>query len=235
MKIIKTLAYSLLVLITFSCDDLKIQENFEFVQETVPPVTFEDQTAWQWLQTKKSPEGSDIYAPENADNFDILIDVIEAAGLKSIYDSANTSYTFFLLKNGAWRDETRAGIFRDNNRNSDILEAYSPELLTQDFDVQLFDIIIKYHTIDQYIDQGGDVLKLLNVDYTFDTLYENEEFGFVTINRNERFVLHINFANNLPRTRKRTNKLRHNYIFKNGIGHLAIEEIRLANFKNLLE
>ena len=78
--------------------------------------------------------------------------------------------------------------------------------------------------------QGPENLYIMNQHYFFQTLLPGEVDGKMSIRRDERFRMVINDSSNLPTTKLGTLNLLHNYIFKNGIGHLAPSYLRSTAF-----
>lgn len=201
----------LCIAVLFIGCDLEIQEEFEFDPALPELVTFEDQTAFEWINTN------------SADKFNYMIEAIELTGLQDLYNSSDNGRTFLLFEDRA---------FTDNNQLLNLVTGSNDGNLA-DGDIDLLRDILMYHVIDEYVDQGPDQLPKLNTHVTFQTLYENADplATIVTVSRDERFRLNVNYDPVLPSSRRRTIPTSHNYVFGNGIGHICNRYIRIKNFE----
>ncbi|MFD1316411.1 fasciclin domain-containing protein [Namhaeicola litoreus] len=210
---------SLLVLFLIamiSCD-LEIQEEFKFEAEIPVLQGFPDLTAWDWIQTRTTP-GATNPAEYAGEEFDYLIEAIQIAGMESEFSSSDPNRTYILLNNNAF---TGGG---------DILELVTGSSTgnLQDADVELLKRLLQYHIVTTYIAQN-DPLKVYGTYYSFQTLLPGSD-GEITFRRDERLRLYINDSPDLPSTRANENVLRHNYVFKDGIGHIIQDYVRKVPF-----
>ncbi|MEM1356547.1 MAG: fasciclin domain-containing protein [Bacteroidota bacterium] len=202
------LALFLLVGLATSCD-LPVQPKFEFEPEIGELVTFEDQTVLEWMRSDASIGGNTNV------NFDILVSAIEATGMEAEYSNSGDRRTFLMLNNEAF---TGGGeIFSVLGVDAiDSLDATGIDRLRT---------ILRYHIIDDYVDQGPEALPALLIHYFFQTLIPGED-GRISVNRDERFRMNINRADGLPGTARGTQVRQHNYVFSNGIGHHIRDYVR---------
>lgn len=191
-----------------SCD-LPVQPKFEFVSEIGELPTFEDQTVLEWMRSPAS-----LGVNDNA-NFDIMVRAIEIAGMEEEYNDPSDRRTFFMLNNQA---------FTANNRIYGLLRVTSLDSLDAG-GIDRLRNILRYHIIDEYVDQGPEALPVLLTNYTFQSLLPGAE-GQIIVHRDERFRMFINkepllneLAAGLPSVARRTDVRNHNYIFSNGVGH----------------
>lgn len=195
-----------------SCD-LPVQPEFEFESEIGELVTFEDQTVLEWMRSDAS-----IGANDNA-NFDIMVSAIEATGLEDEYNDPNDRRTFLMLNNEAF------------NANGEIFAVLGVDAIDSlDTDgLERLRTILRYHIVDDYVDQGGEALPVLLVHYFFQTLIPGEE-GIISFNRDERFRMNVNRADGLPGNARGTQVRQHNYVFSNGVGHHIRDYVRNRPF-----
>lgn len=193
--------------------DLPVQPKFEFNSEVGELPTFEDQTVLEWMRSEAA-----ISAEPN-NNFDTLVAAIELTGLEEEYNTPGAGRTFLMLRNRAFTD--RGEIYR-------VLRVSSLSELSEE-GIERLRTILRYHIIDSYVDQSGDALPTLFDYYTFQTLIPGED-GIIALNRDERFRMNINRADNLPSTRRGTRVQNHNYIFSNGVGHHINDYVRIRPF-----
>ena len=192
--------------------DLELQKGSEFDSGIEPQVTFGEMTAWERLQTNPN------------DEFDYMIEAIELTGLQAEYNSLTAERTFFLVKNLGFTHN--AGILK--------LEFGSASIPLEDVDVDKLRNIMKYYILDTYVDQGPDNLVLVDTDYPFNTLSEDINNSYLTIQRNWSFNLRINYSEDIASDTKKSQSVKlHNYIFSNGnaVGHIMERHIRLAPFQ----
>ena len=190
---------------------LKLQEDFEFNPEIPELVTFKDQTAWQWVQTNPGNE------------FAKMIEAIQVAGMVGYYDTDTTAKrTYLLLKDIAFTESNGVLQVVTGSRTGSLAN------LTAAQKAKLQNILL-YHLIDKYVDQGPESLYVLFQHYPFQTMLPGTN-GEMTIMRDERFRMNFNSSPTMPSTRRNTNAMLHNYIFKNGVGHLSPRYLRKVPF-----
>lgn len=197
-NILALLTCGLLALFTFSCD-LEPQERFEYIRSVPPIPSFDTMTVLEFIQMR--------------DNLSIMERAIEITDLEAEYDGTNGGgeRTFMMLDNRAFTDGGEILQRLAGNRNAVYIDSVDVDELRD---------ILRYHILDQYVDQGPDNLPVLFTDYFFQSLLPGPD-GLMSINRDERFRLRVNDAPSLPERRKGTLIREHNYVFSNGIAHLT--------------
>jgi len=201
-------AMFLMLCFATSCD-LPVQPKFEFESEISELVSFEDQTVLEWMRSDASIGGN-----ANA-NFDIMVSAIEATGLEGEYSEPGDRRTFLMLNNEA---------FTANGEIFPLLGVTAVDSL-DDSGLDRLRTILRYHIIEDYVDQGPEALPVLLVDYFFQTLIPGEE-GLISVNRDERFRMNINRSDGLPGNSRGTQVRQHNYVFSNGVGHHVRDYVR---------
>ena len=196
------------VLFTAGCD-LERQRQFEYIPEVNPQVTF-DMTALEFVRTHPG------------DDFFYLDSAIALTGLEAEYSTNTDPRTYLLLKDAAFTDggEILQQITGATDTSLDSLDAEQVDRLRY---------VLRYHIIEDYIENGFDPLEVLLQDYFFQTLIPGPE-GIISINREERFRLNINQSNDLLGTKKGGRVGEHNYIFTNGVAHLVGDSYRNAAY-----
>ncbi len=190
---------------------LKVQEDFEFNPEIPVLTTFKTQTAWEWLQTK--PGG----------DFSYMIQAVEVTGMIDYYNTDTTAKrTYLLMKDIAFTASNGVLQVITGSRTGSLAN------LTAAQKARLKNLLL-YHLIDQYVDQGPESLYVLFQHYLFQSMLPGPN-GEMTIMRDERFRMNFNSSPIMPSTRRNTNAMLHNYIFKNGVGHLSPIYIRKTAF-----
>lgn len=199
----------LLIISSLTSCDLQRQRQFEFDPEIPPQVTF-DMTALEFLQMHPD------------DDFHYLDSAIALTGMEAEYSSNESRRTYLLLKDRAFTDrgEILQQVSGATDTPLDSLDATQIERLRY---------ALRYHIIDAYIENGFDPLNVLFQDYFFQTLIPGEE-GLISINRDDRFRLHVNDSNALQGTKKGGRVNEHNYIFTNGVAHLTTDSYRNARY-----
>jgi hypothetical protein len=207
----------LLFLVTMVSCDLEIQEQFDFKADIPIIEGFPNQSAWDWIQTRTTP-GATSPADYLGEEFDYLIEAIQVAGMEGEFGSSDPNRTYLLLNNNAF---TGGG---------DILQLVTGSSTgdLQDADVDKLKRLLEYHIVTTYIAQN-DPLKVYGTYYSFQTLLPGSD-GEITFRRDERLNLFINDSPDLPSTAERENVLRHNYVFKDGIGHIIQDYVRKVPF-----
>lgn len=184
-----------------SCD-LQLQEQFEF-EDDIPELARFDMTVMEWLD--QNPQ----------DQFTYMLEAIERAGLRDLYDNADDNRTFLLLRNDAWTEsnEILSSVAGDASYPLDSIP------------VATLRHILKYHIVDAYVDQGPSLLTV-DAPYGFQTLIEGDS-GRIYFSRNYSQNLSVNSAGSLlPGDKKNTGVSLHNYIFKNGVAHQLNAHVR---------
>ena len=200
-----------------SCN-LKLQEPFEFVPEVPILTTFQDQTAWDWVQKEKTPDTAKVFTTTK---FDYLIEAVKLTGLEAEYSKAGNNRTFILLNNTA---------FTGTGKILQLITGSATGKLATITDANKARLanLLKYHLIDAYVDQVKAV-PIFGAQYEFKTLGTAPN-NIITVSRNERYSLTLNSSANLPTTKRTFGVLRHNYIFGNGIGHIVDNYAGIAAF-----
>lgn len=194
---------------TFYGCDLPVQPEFIFEPEIGQLVTFEDQTVYEWMTSDAAVSGS------VNNNFDTLVAAIQLTGMVDEYNDPDDRRTFLMLNNEAF---TGGGeIYR-------VLDITALDSLDDD-GIERLRTILRYHIVDDYVDQGPEALPILLTDYLFQTLIPGDD-GLISFNRDERFRVNINRAINLPGTARGTQVRNHNYRFSNGVGHHIRDYVR---------
>lgn len=179
-----------------ACEDLDFQERFEFDPEVPELTPYENITAWEFLELDPTGE------------FDTLKQVIQLAGLESLYSSTSTNYTYLLLKDEVFKEELIEAL--TGAEDGDLTEV-DPARLQH---------LLRYHTLETYVDQGPELLKEMNVDYIFQSLVPGDT-GRVSIRRNVWLQFQFNISPLVGVTKKPIrNQVATNYVFSNGIAHI---------------
>ncbi|MGB3798335.1 MAG: hypothetical protein WA952_00900 [Lewinella sp.] len=194
-------------LMTLTGCDLERQRQFEFDPDIAPQVTF-DMTALEFIRSHP------------ADDFNYLDTAITLLGMEAEYESNPEPRTYILLKDAAFTDrgDILQQITGSTDTAMDSLDATQLERLRY---------ILRYHIIDDYIENGFDPLVVVNRDYFFQSLIPGPD-GIVSVNRDDRFRLGINQSEDLQGTRRGGLLGEHNYIFTNGVAHLSGRSFRNA-------
>jgi hypothetical protein len=219
-KYFKNLGYlmvlSVLITLVSSCEKLPVQEKFVFNPEVKVLTPFKDLTAMQFLELDPGKE------------FHYMRQIIHLAGMESYYSADVKDRTYFLLRDTAFIEgypkrnrNTYSGLIKDltGKSNGDLTKVDTARLIK----------LLKYHILDQYVDQGPAILKKKQTYYLFHSLLPGDD-GRVYIKRNEFLQFTINQTGDLPNSKMFTNEVEHGYIFKNGIGHLLGQYIRVKPF-----
>jgi len=197
-----------LLFLFISCD-LPTQPKFEFDPGIAPLITFEDQTVLEWMSSDAAVSG-------NANNnFNILVDAITLTGLESEYNGTGDRRTFLMLNNES---------FTGGGEIFSVLGVTALDSLDAD-GIDRLRTILRYHIVEDYVDQGPEALPVLLTNYFFQTLLPGED-GRISFNRDERFRMNINRAIELPGSKRGTQVRNHNYIFSNGVGHHIRDYVR---------
>ena len=196
-------------LLTASGCDLERQRQFEFDPDIAPQVTF-DMTALEFIRSHPG------------DNFYYLDTAITLTGLEAEYESNTDPRTFILLKDAAFneRGEILSQITGSTDTAMDSLDASQLERLRY---------VLRYHIIQDYVENGFDPLEVIYQDYFFQTLIPGED-GIMSLNRDDRFRLGVNQSQDLQGTKKGGRLGEHNYIFTNGVAHLSGDSFRNARY-----
>lgn len=83
--------------------------------------------------------------------------------------------------------------------------------------------------VDEYVNLGPRKLTRLDQWYKFNTMLEGE-FGVMSFRRIWKQQLQLSGDPTLPGSRRFVNRLQHNYIFSNGVGHLTTKSTRVHPF-----
>ncbi|MEL7160117.1 MAG: fasciclin domain-containing protein [Bacteroidota bacterium] len=207
--LLRGLSASVILLCCVTSCDLPVQPKFEFEPEIGEIATFEDQTVLEWMRSDASIGGNTNV------NFDIFVSAIEATGLEQEYGNTDGQRTYLMLNNEA---------FTGGGELFSVLGVTAIDSL-DDAGIDRLRTILRYHIIEDYVDQGPEALPALLINYFFQTLIPGDD-GRISVNRDERFRLNINRADGLPGTARGTQVRQHNYIFSNGIGHHIRDYVR---------
>jgi hypothetical protein len=220
MKIdFKMLKYSLSIVACFflvSCD-LEFQKKNEFIPGALPPpITFENQTAWEWMQTQTSPTG----VTPQANKLDFMLQLIKIAGLEAEYQKTDSKRTYLFLNNAAFTGTGRINALLTGvaNGTGDLSKVNKDRAAN----------LLKYHIVEAYVDQVN-ALPIYTNFYEFNTALGGAN-GVIGFKRDERYFLSINSSPNLPSTKRTTTVTLHNYRFKNSIAHFISSHVSITNF-----
>ncbi len=224
----RKIIFSIITVGTLTSCELEIQESYNFQPETVDIATFENQTAWEWIQTQQAlSEGS---AKFSNNKFNYLVKAIEVTGTQEIYETGTANKTFFLLNNSAFTDSNN-GIFKNVilNNFKIIDDNGTPDNKDDDFskpvdevfknvDIEELRDLLSYQVLNNnYVDQLEALPVALKVS-PFQTLRPGDK-GIIHLRRTFRYRIEGSIDTNFTRNSfVRPNS--HNYAFKNGIGHL---------------
>ncbi|MGY6647998.1 hypothetical protein [Wenyingzhuangia sp. IMCC45574] len=197
----------LLAALTFVGCDLELQETWEFDSEVAPQVTFGETSLWEWLETNPGGE------------YNFMIEAIQRTGLVDLYNDKTVNYTFFIMKDGAFTNNGNGVFSRQfgfrNTASLDPVDVFDDARV----DVDIMREILKHLILDQYVDQGPDNLKTLDVHYVFNTLTDDPNNKTMTISRDWQYRMVLNTSPDLiTGGNGRINAVTslHNYIFSNG-------------------
>jgi hypothetical protein len=215
IHIYKILVLSIFSCLVFSCD-LEFQKKNSFIPGIPEPVTFKEQTAWEWMQKQTTPAGT----TPTANRLDFMLQLIKIAGLEEEYNKPVTNRTYLLLNNASFTGTGRINALLTGVAagTGDLSKADKTRAAN----------LLKYHIIDAYVDQSKS-LPVHTVNYEFKTLLDGAN-GVIKFQRDPRFFLSINVAADLPSTRRSTTVTLHNYQFKNGIGHFISSYVGITPF-----
>lgn len=220
--------------------DLELQDDFKFEPEVDLTDPFDDLTAWEWIQTKKTvpfvnDDGETVVY--DGELFDFFIAAIKAAGFENQFNDSNSNRTYLLLNNNAFFGggdivdiiTGSDSIIDDNGTPDDETDdrIKTPEEVMAGADIEKLRKILSYHIVTTYIAQVP-TLREYGVDYIFQTLIPGEK-GRIAFRRDERYRVSINNSSSpLPTsaTSQNENVRGHNYVFKNGIGHIIADPVR---------
>lgn len=221
-KYFKNLGYlmglSILVMAVSSCEKLPVQDKFVFNPEVKVLTPFKNLTAMEFLE--KDP----------GNEFHYMRQIIRLTEMESYYSADIKDRTYFLLRDTAFiqgyphrrtKKPTYDGLIKD------LTGSFTGDL--SKVDTARLKKLLKYHILNQYVDQGPAILKRKQTYYLFHSLLPGDD-GRVYIKRNEFLQFTINQTGDLPYSKKFTNEVEHGYIFKNGIGHLLGQYIRVKPF-----
>lgn len=219
ISVIKTLCLVVVTIMVSSCD-LELKEKFVFNPDVDPVQTFGSTTPWQWIQGQTTT----IVKPATVPDFTFMKRAIELTGLQSVYDDPSNKYSLFLLKDIAWTKPTTG-----------IMAAEFPlaggSLTHPSVSISKLRNILLYHNITTYVDQGPNNLLVVDVDYSFTSLYKST---IVTIRRDREYRMVLNASATLIplTTRKTTTVNLHSYVFSNGnsVGHILVDHIKNENY-----
>ncbi|GIZ09516.1 hypothetical protein [Flavobacterium sp. UMI-01] len=186
----------------------------------------------------------------SGDELDFMIAAIKKVGFESLYDqTATTKRTYLLLNNNAFTGNNDRDIIRavtgaqlaDNSTvNPDTyFDTWTPAQLNT------LKAILKYHIVTDYVAQTPTIptydvyvlfktlLPKVNLDNTGVPVSLSTEMADISFSRDvdARSTLKVNEPGSpLPETANtlgfEENVRRHNYVFKNGIGHYVNESVR---------
>jgi hypothetical protein len=201
----------------YSCD-LTLQEPYDFKQEVPVIPDFTNLTAYEWLKTDLSPLG--LATPEAA-KFDYMADAIDRTGMQDVFNAVGPNpRTFLLMQNSAFLGA--------NNIISLVRPGKTKGSLDSSNLVRL-KAILQYHVIDAYVDQIK-ALPEVDKDYFFQTLLPGPN-GEINVRRNILLGMAINNTSSFITAQKKgAGVQRHNYVFKNGIGHQMNAYVRKVPF-----
>lgn len=231
MKNLISLKYTVIcffALLIAGCE-LGLQENFEFDPGEIATDPFVDMTAWEFIQTRDiktvNAAGDSVL---NVEELNYMIAAIKRAGFEDLYNGSNRDRTYIILTNGAFTGAN--GIIRIITGAAAVQPGETPDEVMARANVDIIRNILRYHIVDAYIDQVP-TLFLAGQWYIYQTLIEGDD-GRIGFLRDERHNISINAQNPnanplfppapLPSTA--TSRFigvrNHNYVFKNGIGHM---------------
>lgn len=215
--LVKSLSIACLTLTLAGCD-LALQEEFDFKPSVDPYPTFENMTAWDWIQTRKTSDELVEQGMIDGNEFELLKQAIEVAGMQDVFSQPGKDKTFLLLNNNAFTGAGDIIQLVTGSATGDLANA-NVEVLTK---------ILQYHIVTTYITQN-DPLKVYGFDYKFQSMLLGPD-GEIYLRRNERLAMAVNLSTALPETAADEVVFRHNYVFGNGIGHIIQDYCRKVPF-----
>ncbi len=204
----KNIFYTLGLLMLISSCDLTVQPEPEYIPSSLKPTTFENETAWEFLQKRGLSTAQDSPTVK-AVRFDSLVKAIEFVGMVDEFQKTTKDRTYLLLNNTAFAGTTAGKIIRD-------LTGVTGRGIVNCDKARLKNLL-SYHIIEKYVDQR-DALPVFDQDYIFQTLIAGEE-GKISGRRNDRYSITWNTSPLIPTGKRAGTPVAHNYILKNGIAH----------------
>lgn len=244
MKIFyKTLKFALLAVL-FSACTLDVQESFEFKEEFPNTDPFKNQTAWSFIQSQSTPGILDDLGQKTLDleKFDFLAAAIKFVGYEDLYNQSSANRTYLLLNNNAFMGNRNSdteiiplllGISIGTNTRVNAEEVINS--ITDPAKINMLKAILKYHLIDEYVDQRTltifeknflfeSMLRVATVDGDGNATGLSETFADVHFRRRPDLQMSINGEDtDVPEEFRFTGTnggiRKHNIIFNNGVGH----------------
>lgn len=257
MKIFfKTLIITVFASCLASCT-LDVQDEFKFDPQIVDQDPFENQTAWQFIQARTSNSlldnrGRRALNGINGENLDYMAAAIRRVGFEDLYNqTANPRRTYLLLNNNAFtggnvnRDIGRVVTGRNAPTIANVDEYF--ENITDEEQLNRLRAILKYHIIDDFVDQVEafptrevnrvfpTLLNRLNLDASGAPLSISNQPSDISVVRDIRLRLRLNRqdaplpASALGQGFDEAIRV-HNFVFNNGIGHFINDTVRFQQY-----
>lgn len=226
IKFLKYIGILTLLLSITACD-LGLQDQFEFKPEVDINDPLANMTAWEWIQTKTKLTDAGKIDPEQ---FNYLIEAIKKADMVEEYNQiATTHRTYLLLNNRAFTGGGNvisivtgsASVPAGETPEQTMAKVNTPQKLAK------LKTLLSYHIVTTYISQVP-TLETYDVWYLFQTLIPGDD-GLIAFSRDVRWAITINRAPApLPALAlaEWESVYNHNYVFKNGIGHIIQDPVR---------
>lgn len=230
MKTIQNLIIkSFVVVMVFVVGCLPLQENFRFDPGPMPGDPFADMTAWEFIQSRDilTTNAAGVEVLDN-EEFNYFIAAVKRAGFEEFFSGNHKERTYLILNNSAFLGNN--GIIRLVTGSATVRAGETPDEVMARANLNVLQNILRYHIIDAYVDQVP-TLFVAGQWYIFQTFLPGPD-GLIGLIRDDRYRIFINAQPNnanpiygpapLPTSaRARPMPVRnHNYVFKNGIGHV---------------
>ncbi|MFH4967446.1 hypothetical protein V8G61_04500 [Gaetbulibacter sp. M240] len=219
---IKFLLFFILAFSISGCD-LEPQDRFNFKPDVDLTDPFDNMTAWEYIQTRTKLNDNGSFHNQE---LNYLIAAIKRAGMEDEYNqTATTERTYLLLNNAAFLGG--GDVIQIVTGSSTIPSGETPDETMARADVEKLRTVLRYHIVQSYIAQVPTLAESF-VPYLFQTLIPGED-GLIAFARNDTWRIQINTAPvPLPSTATSQPEFvqRHNYVFKNGIGHYIADPVR---------
>ncbi|WP_418263681.1 hypothetical protein [Flavobacterium faecale] len=228
IKILKYVSILTLLLGLTACDNLPLQDQYDFNPEVDTTDPFANMTAWEYIQTR-NPALLSTGKYIN-DDFNYLVEAIKKADMVEEFNQVTTKdRTYLLLNNTAFTGSGNviqivtgsSSVPTGETAEQTMAKVNTPEKLEK------LKKVLRYHIVTTYIAQ---VPTLYNYDvwYLFQTLIPGVD-GLIAFSRDVRWTITINRdPAPLPATAlaEWETVYNHNYVFKNGIGHMLRDPVR---------
>ncbi|APY11857.1 hypothetical protein BWZ22_11705 [Seonamhaeicola sp. S2-3] len=222
----------------FTSCSLDVQESFDFKPDVDLTEPYGNLTAWEYIQTQTAFTEEGEFDNEK---LNYMVEAIKKAGYEDIYNqTATTERTYLLLNNGAFRGNGDVIDIVTGDPSTTVTEIINGEEVTRELsaaevmsrvdtpeEMERLKAVLNYHIVDAYVAQVPQ-LEIRDERYLFQTLIPGDD-GLIAFHRDWQWRVEINRAPApLPTTATSQweRVRRHNYVFKNGVGHYINDPVR---------